>query len=64
MLDFILSISNTGPSALTMASIAMMADLPSEVEGEVSRILTFSYAVTPFISVPITVAMWAVRQTR
>ncbi|KAJ7784635.1 hypothetical protein B0H16DRAFT_304755, partial [Mycena metata] len=64
MLDFILSISNTGPSALTMASIAMMADLPSEIEGEVSRILTFSYAVTPFISVPITVAMWAVKQTR
>ncbi|KAJ7175791.1 auxin efflux carrier [Mycena filopes] len=64
MLDFILSISNTGPSALTMASIAMLAQLSPEDEGEISRVLTFSYAVTPFISVPITVSMWMVRQTR
>ncbi|KAJ6584891.1 auxin efflux carrier [Mycena capillaripes] len=63
MLDFVLAISNTGPSALTLSAIAMMADLPSEVEGQVSRILTFSYAVTPFISLPVTIAMWMVKQT-
>ncbi|KAJ7935570.1 membrane transport protein-domain-containing protein [Mycena leptocephala] len=63
MLDFVISISNTGPSALTLSAVATMADLPSEVEGQVSRILTFSYAVTPFISFPVTAAMWAVKQT-
>ncbi|KAJ7645428.1 membrane transport protein-domain-containing protein [Mycena polygramma] len=63
MLDFVLAISNTGPSALTLSAVAVMADLPSEVEGQVSRILTFSYAVTPFISFAVTAAMWMVRQT-
>ncbi|KAJ6557414.1 membrane transport protein-domain-containing protein [Mycena vulgaris] len=63
MLDFVLAMSNVGPPALTLAAVAIMADLPSEVEGQVSRILTFSYAVTPFISFPVTVTLWMIRQT-
>ncbi|KAJ7254388.1 hypothetical protein B0H12DRAFT_1184130 [Mycena haematopus] len=63
MLDFVISISNTGPSALTLSAVAVMADLPSEVEGQVSRILTFCYSVTPLISFPVAVAMRMVKQT-
>ncbi|KAF8208866.1 hypothetical protein K438DRAFT_1813035 [Mycena galopus ATCC 62051] len=63
MLDFVIAISNTGPSALTLSAVAVMADLPSEVEGQVSRILTFCYSVTPLISFPVAVAMRMVKQT-
>jgi len=63
MLDFVLALSNVGPPALTLAAVAVMADIPSEIEGQVSRILTFSYAVTPLISFPVTVALWMTKQT-
>ncbi|KAJ7505390.1 hypothetical protein B0H11DRAFT_1708938, partial [Mycena galericulata] len=63
MLDFALSLSNVGPPALTLAAIASMADLSDEVEGQVSRILTVSYAVTPLISFPVTIAIWVTKQT-
>ncbi|KAJ7095935.1 membrane transport protein-domain-containing protein [Mycena belliarum] len=66
MLDYVLALSNVGPPALTLAAVAVMADLPSEVEGQVSRILTFSYAiqqVTPFISFPVTITLWMIKQT-
>ena len=35
-------ISNVGPPALTLSAIAEMADLPADVEGAVSRIITLS----------------------
>ncbi|KAF7365285.1 Dual specificity kinase 1 [Mycena venus] len=63
MLDFVISISNTGPSALTLSAVAVMADVPSDVEGQVSRIISFCYAVSPFIAFPMAVAMRMVRQT-
>ncbi|KAJ6619461.1 membrane transport protein-domain-containing protein [Mycena sp. CBHHK59/15] len=63
MLDYVLAMSNVGPPALTLAAVATMADLPPDVEGQVSRILTFSYGVTPLIAFPVTAALWMVRQT-
>lgn len=33
------------------------ADLDSDADGAVSRIITLSYAVTPLISLPITAAL-------
>ncbi|KAJ6508889.1 membrane transport protein-domain-containing protein [Mycena sanguinolenta] len=63
MLDFVIAISNTGPSALTLSAVAVMADVSSDVEGQVSRILTFCYSVTPFISFPMAIAMRMVKQT-
>ncbi|KAJ7640540.1 membrane transport protein-domain-containing protein [Mycena rosella] len=63
MLDFVLAMSNVGPPALTLSAVAVMAELPSDVEGQVSRILTVSYAVTPLIAFPVTIALWMTRQT-
>ncbi|KAJ7147494.1 membrane transport protein-domain-containing protein [Mycena crocata] len=63
MLDFVLAMSNVGPPALTLSAVAVMADLPSEIEGQVSRIITASYAVTPLISFPVTMALWMVKKT-
>ncbi|KAJ7505388.1 auxin efflux carrier [Mycena galericulata] len=63
MLDFVLSLSNVGPPAMTLSAVAVMADLSDEVEGQVSRILTVSYAVTPLISFPVSVAIWMVKTT-
>ncbi|KAJ7640543.1 membrane transport protein-domain-containing protein [Mycena rosella] len=63
MLDFVLAMSNVGPPALTLSAVAIMAELPSDVEGQVSRILTVSYAVTPLIAFPVTIALWMTRQT-
>jgi len=64
MLDFVLMISNTGPPALTLSAIADMADLTADVEGQVSRILLLSYAVTPLISLPVTAALTVVGWSR
>jgi len=63
MLDFVISISNAGPSALTLSAVAVMADVPSEIEGQVSRLITFCYSVSPFISFPLAVAIRMVSKT-
>ncbi|KAJ7780572.1 hypothetical protein DFH07DRAFT_1022329 [Mycena maculata] len=63
MLDFVIAMSNVGPPALTLAAVATMADLSDEIEGEVSRILTWAYGVTPLISFPLAITIWMVRQT-
>ncbi|KAJ7459790.1 hypothetical protein FB451DRAFT_560203 [Mycena latifolia] len=63
MLDFVIAMSNVGPPALTLSAVAAMAELTSDVEGQVSRILTSSYAVTPLISFPVTIALWMINQT-
>ncbi|KAJ7212184.1 hypothetical protein GGX14DRAFT_447827 [Mycena pura] len=63
MLLFVLCMSNVGPPALTLSAVAAMAELPSDEDSQVSRILTFSYGVTPFISFSVTAALWMIRQT-
>ncbi|KAM0751651.1 hypothetical protein T439DRAFT_324841 [Meredithblackwellia eburnea MCA 4105] len=55
--DFVLMISNVGPPALTLSAIAEMADLPAEIEGQISQIITLSYVVTPLIAFPVTAAL-------
>ncbi|KAJ7784838.1 hypothetical protein DFH07DRAFT_483 [Mycena maculata] len=63
MLDFVIAMSNVGPPALTLAAIATMGHVGDEVEGEISRVLTLSYGVTPLISFPVSIAIWMVKQT-
>lgn len=38
------------------------AELTSDLEGQISRIITLSYAVTPLISFPVTAALAVVRE--
>jgi len=64
MMDFALMMSNVGPPAITLAAIADLANLPDEVEGQVARIITISYAVTPLIALPVTAALTLIKKTR
>lgn len=50
---FVLAIAPVGPPALTLCAIADLADITEEIEGQISRIILLSYAVTPFISVSV-----------
>ncbi|CAK5284263.1 unnamed protein product [Mycena citricolor] len=57
MLSYVLCMSNVGPPALTLSAVAVMAELPPDIEGQVSRILTFAYAASPLIAFPVTLAL-------
>ncbi|KAI5478185.1 hypothetical protein MNV49_005352 [Pseudohyphozyma bogoriensis] len=62
ILDFVLMLSNVGPPALTLSAIAELAHLPADVEGQIARIITLSYAVTPLICLPVTAALEVVER--
>lgn len=49
-----------GPPAITLAAIANLAHLSSEMEGTVDRTLMYSYIITPIISIPVTAALTVV----
>ncbi|KAG8684426.1 hypothetical protein FRC09_015393 [Ceratobasidium sp. 395] len=63
MLDFVLSIIGIGPPAITLAAISEMAGLDTQEDAQVARILTISYIVTPFISLPLSATMYAVQKS-
>ncbi|KAF7291578.1 Dual specificity kinase 1 [Mycena chlorophos] len=52
MLRYVMCLSNVGPPALTLSAVAVMAQLPQDEDAQVSRILTFSYALSPLIAFP------------
>nr|GAT60367.1 dual specificity kinase 1 [Mycena chlorophos] len=53
MLRYVMCLSNVGPPALTLSAVAVMAQLPQDEDAQVSRILTFSYALSPLIAFPV-----------
>ncbi|KAF7314196.1 Dual specificity kinase 1 [Mycena kentingensis (nom. inval.)] len=57
MLRYVLCMSNVGPPALTLSAVAVMAKLPVDEDSQISRILTFSYGVSPLIAFPLTTAL-------
>ncbi|KAF7299077.1 Dual specificity kinase 1 [Mycena indigotica] len=57
MLRYVLCMSNVGPPALTLSAVAVMAKLPQDEDAQVSRILTFSYGLSPLIAFPVTIAL-------
>ncbi|KAF8609954.1 endoplasmic reticulum protein [Ceratobasidium sp. AG-I] len=63
MLDFVLSIVGIGPPAITLAAIAEMAGLDAHEDGQVARLLTISYIVTPLICIPLSATVYAVQQS-
>lgn len=48
------------PSPQTIAAIASMASLSDDAEGQIARLLTLSYLVTPLISLSVSGSIWAV----
>lgn len=46
----------------SLACSLRRAELTSDLEGQISRIITLSYAVTPLISFPVTAALAVVRE--
>ncbi|KAJ7069851.1 hypothetical protein C8F01DRAFT_531628 [Mycena amicta] len=62
MMRYVLCMSNVGPPALTLSAVAVMANLPPDEDAQVSRILTFSYAVSPLIALPLTAALSIIRR--
>ncbi|QRV85941.1 auxin efflux carrier transmembrane protein [Ceratobasidium sp. AG-Ba] len=63
MLDFVLSIVGIGPPAITLAAISEMAELDEQEDGQVARILTIAYVITPLICVPLSATVYAVQQS-
>lgn len=47
----------------TLAAIASMADLPDAAEGQIARVITWSYGVTPFIALSVSGSLWAVEKS-
>lgn len=63
ILDFVLSIVGVGPPAITLAAISEMAGLDEREDGQVARILTIAYIVTPLIALPLSATVYAVQQS-
>ena len=47
----------------TLAAVAAMASLPPDAEGQIARIITLSYAVTPAISFAVSGTLWAISKS-